>query len=204
MRLRALLPASALALFACGSGANAGVVVFSDNFNSYKHQMDWTPASVWTVTKGSVDLFGMLGFGGYVDLDGSTWHAGTLQTDAWFAPGWYTLTFDLGGNARGDIAKTTTITLGDWTKSIKLLSSSPFKLYTFTFHTKIGGNLSFADNDVGDQNIGNLLDNVTLADAPAAPEISTWAMMALGFAGLGGAAFRRGGRKTTRAIVSFE
>jgi hypothetical protein len=201
MRLRTLLPASALALCVCASGANAGVVVFSDNFNSYKHQTNWTPpASVWKVTSGSVDLFGMPGFGGYVDLDGSTWHAGTLQTASSFGAGSYTLTFDLGGNARRDVPKTTTITLGDWSKSITLPWGSPFQLYTFTFQTT-GGKLSFADDSAGNQNVGNLLDNVTLTDAPAAPEISTWAMLALGFVGLGGAAFRRGGRKTARAML---
>jgi hypothetical protein len=186
-----------LSLLAAGlaagmSSANAGVV-FSDNFDSYAPVLNWVPPANWTVAPGSVDLIGdgyfdfFPGHGGYVDLDGSTNQAGTLQTIASFGPGTYTLTFDLAGNARNDVDKTTTISLGNWSKSLDLASNSPYQLYTYTFTTTVAGNLSFADNTVGNQNIGNILDNVTLS---AAPEASTWAMMLVGFAGLGFAGYR--------------
>lgn len=189
-------------LLACGVLAASAVssvtaaqaaVVFTDNFNSYAYMLNWVPPSaLWTVPSGSVDLIGETttqtafdffpGNGGYVDLNGTTQMPGTLETTPTFAAGTYTLTFDLGGNARGDVAKTTTITLGDWSTPITLSSSSPYQLYTFTF-TTTGGHLEFADSGAGNQNIGNVLDNVALA--AAIPEVSTWGMMFLGFAGLG-------------------
>jgi hypothetical protein len=194
--------AIALALVVSGSaiaGANAAIV-FSENFNSYAYQLNWTPPSaVWTVPSGSVDLIGETttttafdfypGNGGYVDLDGSTHTAGTFQTAMSFAPGTYTLSFDLGGNARADVAKTTTIALGDFSTSLPLISTDPLSLYTFTF-TTTGGHLAFKDNAAGNQNIGNILDNVVLSVATSVPELSTWEMMTIGFAGLGFAAFR--------------
>ena len=196
-----VLAASAVS---CATAADAAVV-FSDNFNSYAYMLNWVPpSSLWTVPSGSVDLIGQTttttdfnfypGKGGYVDLDGSTGAAGTLETAPAFGAGTYTLTFDLGGNARGDVAKTTTISLGDWSTAITLASSAAYTLYTYTFSTT-GGHLEFADNSVGNQNIGNVLDNVTLA----IPEVSTWGMMALGFAGLGLVASNRG-RKATAAL----
>jgi hypothetical protein len=198
MKFGRIIGSGALAagLFAGVSVANAGVV-FSDDFNSYATQTNWAPPANWSVPVGSVDLIGETptgtqfdfypGHGGYVDLDGSSNAAGTLQTLGSFAAGSYTLTFDLGGNARGDVDKTTTITLGDFTQSITLSSSSPYALQTFSF-TTTGGQLSFADGAAGDQNVGNILDNVTLSTA--VPEPSTWAMMLVGFAGLGLAGWR--------------
>src|SRR5579859_8005836 len=123
------------------SGATAAPV-FSDNFNSYSPSLNWVPPANWTVPSGSVDLIGansgfdfFSGNGGYVDLDGSTGTPGTLQTLSSFAAGNYTLTFDLGGNARNDARKTTVITLGSFTKSITLASADPYQLYTLNFLT---------------------------------------------------------------------
>jgi hypothetical protein len=160
------------------------------------------------VTRGAEGLFARSFDGAYVDLDGSNGGAGTLQIVQSFGPGTYTLTFDFGGNARGDIAKTTTIALGDWSTSLTLDSSSPDTLYTYTVVTT-GGQLSFTDDDAGDQAIGNVLDNVSLSSATSAtqaitdpvPEPSTWAMMLLGFGGIGYAGFRRA-RKASAAILA--
>jgi hypothetical protein len=154
------------------SCANADAV-FSDNFNSYSPSINWVPSANWTVSSGSVDLIGtgsgfdfFPGNGGYVDLDGSTGAAGALTTVASFGPGSYTLTFDLGGNARGDVDKTTVITLGSFTTSITLASDGPYQLHTLNFSTTTGGQLSFADLAGGNDNIGNILDNVSLTAAP--------------------------------------
>jgi hypothetical protein len=200
------------ALMAGGASAADANVVFSDNFNSYAFQGNWQPEALWTAPgPGTVDLIGetttITGWdlfpdnGGYVDLDGSGGGAGTLETAQSFGPGTYTLTFDLGGNARGDVAKTTTITLGDWSTSLTLDSSAPYTLYTYDVVTT-GGQLSFADDDAGNQAIGNVLDNVSLSSATSAtqsvadpvPELSTWGMILLGFAGLAYAAYRRTNR----------
>jgi hypothetical protein len=181
-------------------------VIFSDNFNSYAAQLNWVPPANWSAPgPGAVDLIGETttittfdfypGNGGYVDLDGSNGIPGTLQTLQSFGAGTYTLTFDLGGNARGDVDKTTVITLGNFTTQITLASSDPYQLRTLTFATT-GGNLIFSDLAGGNGNIGNILDNVTLSTG--VPEAATWAMMLLGFAGLG-FAFRQSRRKVSFA-----
>jgi hypothetical protein len=102
------------------------------------------------------------------------------------------------GNARGDVDKTTTITLGNFSQSITLASSSALQLHSYTF-TTTGGVLDFADLAGGNGNIGNILDNVTVMTA-AVPESSTWAMMILGFFGVGFMAYRRNNRPVLRLV----
>jgi PEP-CTERM motif-containing protein len=184
------------------AGSSQAAVVFSDSFNSYTDQLNWVPPANWTVPSGSVDLIGETttatafdfypGNGGYVDLDGSTGAAGTLQTIMNFAPGTYAVSFDLGGNARDDAPKTTVISLGNFSTDITLASSATLTPYTYTF-TTAGGALSFADLSGGNGNIGNILDNVSVSTVAAVPEPSTWAMTILGFFGLGFMAYRRRG-----------
>src|SRR5258708_4108227 len=110
------------------SGAKAAVV-FSDNFDNYAYQLNWAPQSNWTAPgPGTVDLIGETttetafnfypGNGGYVDLEGSNGLSGKLQTVLSFLPGTYTLTFDLGGNARDDATTTTVLSLGSFSASI--------------------------------------------------------------------------------------
>jgi hypothetical protein len=182
-------------------------VVFSDNFNSYAYQLNWVPPANWTVPgQGAVDLIGETttqtqfdfypGNGGYVDLDGSNGLPGTLQTTMSFTAGSYTLSFDLGGNARGDGSKTTVVTLGNFSQTITLGSDDPLAHYILTVDTS-GGELSFSDLPGGNGNIGNILDNVSIASA--VPEPSTWMMMVLGFAGVGFAAYRRRNNGALRA-----
>ena len=211
MRLYAVLVACAIGTEALigASTANASVVVLSDNFDSGKAVKNWNGDGTFEPTSGSVDLVGLGYFGQFayppphstgnsVDLDGSTSRAGTLSSIQAFGPGTYTLSFLLAGNSRGDVPKTTTISLGDWSVALALPSSSPYTDYTYTFTTS-GGTLSFGDNKAGNQNIGNLLDDVILV-SNGIPELSTWAMMAFGFAGLGFGAFRKG-RKTNSSIA---
>jgi hypothetical protein len=210
MRLRRSLAAAALAASVVGatSAANAGTV-FMDNFDSYPYlsttgYLNWVAPAKWTVPSGSVDLIGLgtvFNFlppadDKFIDLDGSTGQAGTLETLQSFAAGTYGLSFLLAGNRRGDVDKTTTITLGDWSTSITLASDAGPTLYSLVVATS-GGKLSFADNTVGNQNIGNLLDDVTLSTP--VPELSTWAMLGFGFSGIGYAMMRR--RKTPIALA---
>jgi hypothetical protein len=200
--MNAIFRAAAIVSIVVGtlsSRANAAVV-FSDNFNSYAYELNWAPPTSWVVTGGgAVDLIGQTastteynlyaGNGGYVDLDGSNGSPGSLQTNITFLPGTYTLSFALGGSARGDLQNTTVISLGSFSRSITLASSDPLQQYSLSF-TTTGGVLSFAD--LADENgiEGNILDNVVLASA--VPEPSTWAMIILGFAGVGYMTYRRG------------
>ena len=209
MKLRNFSVPCALAagVLSCMSSANAGVMMLFDDFNSGTATANWSGDSLFVPVVGNVDLVGPGFFqslaypppnstANSVDLDGSTGMAGTLQSTGFFSPGTYTLSFLLAGNMRGDVNKTTTISLGDWSTMLDLPSSSPYTLYSYTF-TTTGGMLSFSNNTVGNQNIGNLLDNVSLADP--VPELSMWAMMLLGFAGLGFAGYRQA--KTSRTFL---
>jgi PEP-CTERM motif len=196
------------AILLCAVTTANAAVVFSDSFNAYPQQLNWVPPVNWSVPSGSVDLIGETptgtsydyyhGNGGFVDLNGSTDAAGTLQTTAAFGPGTYTLAFDLGGNAVGDVSKTTIVSLGSFSRSITLASNDPLQQFSFSFTTS-GGNLSFADLAGGFGNVGNILDNVSLESAApepnvnlvsAVPEPSAWAMLLLGFAGIGFMAYR--------------
>lgn len=67
--------------------------------------------------------------------------------------------------------------------------------FTFYFDATTAGSAAFGFQDLGNDNIGVILDNVSLS-VGAVPEPATWAMMILGF-GLAGAGMRR---RTTRLV----
>lgn len=196
---------------ACAQAAQAATVVFSDDFNSTGQQLNQTAFTQWTVTSGSVDVIGdggsfaflPAGNFNYVDLNGSSGHPGQLTTKMTFAAGTYLVSFQLAGSQGGannvDKADHTTqigFSLGGTTKSLTLHSTDPLGNYSFLFASN-GGHLSFTDLVGGNPNVGNLLDNVTVS---AVPESSTWAMMILGFAGLGFLAYRKSAAVAHRAV----
>jgi hypothetical protein len=222
MKLIGVIATGALAagILAGATSANAGVVI-SDNFDSDTPMLNWPGDSVFqsipqpgnVAGLPSVDLvsvsdgFGNLVFqGNSVDLDGSTGSgnspAGELRSVMSLPTGNYTLQFEFAGNERGATPETTVISLGGTSFSLTPPSSQGYTLTTLSFINE-SGNLSFTDLGPSDQQ-GNLIDNVVLSTtgvrSVATPEPSTWAMMVIGFAGLGFAAFRRG-RKTSIAIA---
>ena len=177
------------------STAAQAAVLFSDNFNGEAQGLNYTSFAKFNVSAGSVDLIGpgfydfYPGHGNYVDLDGSTGGqnpAGGITTKTSFGAGSYTLTFALGGSTRGD-ANTVEVKLGSFIQDITLTSGAGLTSQSFTFSTT-GGALSFTNLGNSD-NLGLILDNVQVSGA--VPEPATWAMMALGFLGLGGLAMRR-------------
>jgi hypothetical protein len=146
----------------------------------------WMTPNAGNTTPATVSLIGL----NAVDLDGSTGYghspAGVLVSNVSFAPGNYTVTFALAGNLRGNVAQTTLF--GFETNApgvITAPSSQPYTWYSETFFDA-SGPLIFEDLGPSDQQ-GNLLADVTLS----VPEASTWAMMTLGFAALGFAAYRK-------------
>lgn len=193
----------AIASLAGASAANAGIV-FSDNFNGTTTQaLNQFTFANWTVTSGTVDVIGdggpfayfSVGHGNYVDLNGSSGAPGQLTTNIIFAAGTYSVSFELAGSQGGSgnvdpFSHTTEIafSIGGVTQSLTLNPTVPFTPYTFLFTTTGAGKLSFTDLSGGNNNVGNLLDNVTVS---AVPEPSTWAMMILGFMGVGFMAYRR-------------
>jgi hypothetical protein len=164
----------------------------------------------FTVISGTVDVIGVPNSfdafpnnGRYIDLDGTSApnSLGVIQTNQIFGAGTYTLTFSLGAftyNGQYPLEQTI-VSLGNWSETITDLLPDPsvdpannhFLTITRTF-TTTGGALTFAAYNpippgLG-TNVGNYLDNVQLS---AVPEASTWAMMILGFFGIGFMAYRR-------------
>lgn len=198
MKFKTIVASAALIACAVWAQGSAAGVVLSDNFNADAQTLNWAGDSSFAslpdpsiAGQSSTDLIGTgfydfyPGNGNYVDLDGSSGTgnnpAGVLKSKTSFGAGTYTLSFDLAGNARGAANQTTIVTLGGTTvASLNLSSSDPFTLHTFTF-TTTGGNLMFLEQGPSDQQ-GNILDNVTLTSVP---EPTTWALMLIGFGGLG-------------------
>ena len=92
----------------------------------------------WDITSGTVDVIGngyfdlIPGNGLYIDLDGTSEQAGTLESKVAFMlePGDYELEFELAGSRRGD-ENTVTVTLGDaFTETFTLDSDEPFMFVT--------------------------------------------------------------------------
>jgi hypothetical protein len=185
------------------------VTSITDNFTTGETPMlNWTGDSVFSSLSGpsspgssSTDLVSNLTYPGLafsntinaVDLDGTTGNgnvpAGILLSKNSLAAGTYDVSFWLAGNLRTASENQSvevvlnnivleTITPTSW--------NQPFKLYSNNFST-LGGQLSFVDTGPSNQQ-GDLL---ALVNVTAVPESSTWAMMILGFLGVGFLAYRR-------------
>ena len=176
---------------------HAAAPIFSDNFNSYAaNQLNWTPpaSSGWTVSDGTVDLIGaggadlIPGNGSYVDLDGSTSNSGLFSNTVNLVGGTtYTLSFDLGGSHRGT-AETVNVNFGSTAASYTLSSSDPFSTLSLNFTPGSNGSYGISYLNVGGDNVGALLDNVSVS---AVPEPETYAMLLAGLGLMGFIARRR-------------
>ena len=94
-------------------GQLKATIIFSDNFNAENGGvgvLNYNSFANWSVSGGTVDLIGSPGFfdffpqnGLYVDLDGTSFLAGTLTSIGIpVTPGSYILSFLLAGSQRGD------------------------------------------------------------------------------------------------------
>ena len=184
----------AASINAIGIGSASATVVFSDNFEGYGEAIP-TASSFggWSVIGGSVDIIGegtsyswpvLSAYGKYLDLDGSTGNGGHISTSAIFGAGTYVLKFSLAGNQRGFADDIVTVDFGTkdviagtgYSDSFTLASSASFTEYVLTVKLGTASALSF--KNAGNDNVGALLDNVSIT---AVPEPSSYAMM---FAGL--------------------
>jgi len=199
--------------FATWSHHAQAAVVLSDNFTSMGQvpMANWPGDSVFTSIpspsvpgSASVDLVGSVNGSFFpnlapsatldaVDLDGSEGTgfspSGDLQSNMSLSTGNYVVSFLLAGNMRGAPPQTTTISIGSQSFALTLPSSQGYTLFTHTF-TNASGALSFVESGPASEQ-GSLLADVSVANVP---EASTWAMMVLGFAGLGFAGYRRARR----------
>lgn len=190
----AIMAAAAASVFSVSATA---ATVFSDNFDSYAPlQLNWTPpgASGWSVTDGTVDLIGpglfdlLPGNGNYIDLDGSSANSGLFSNSVNLTGGiTYTLSFDLAGSQRGT-SETVDVSFGSTNASFSLNSADPFSTYVLNFTPISSGSYSFGYQNSGGDNVGILLDNVSVS---AVPEPETYAMLLVGLGLLGFTVRRR-------------
>jgi uncharacterized protein YjbJ (UPF0337 family) len=182
-----------------GATSLAQATVFTDNFDNYPVELNWSsPApSTWTVTNGTVDLIGFTdvasfdflpGNGGYIDLDGSTGQAGLFSKSISLLSGTnYALTFDLAGSQRGS-TEVVDVNFGGVLGNYSLNSADAFSLKTMSFTPNTSGIYTISFQNGGGDNVGALLDNVRVT---AVPEPETYAMLLTGLGLMGFIARRR-------------
>lgn len=173
------LAATALALLLAAGPAAAAPVLLSEDFdaeNGGATALNYTDFRRFDVARGSVDLvahgdFGLScagGTGSCVDLDGSTEAAGTLGTTLFFLSGeLYVLTFDVSGNQRGGAPDTLRYGVDQSaSETVTLAADDPFRTVSLTFEGPgVLGTSVFFEAEGGD-NLGPILDNVTVAFVP--------------------------------------
>ena len=199
--IRFLLCLPALLLL---TGVVHATTIFSENFDEVTPALGVSSAGAFTAINGTnVDVVGGALFGSLchapesgncVDMGGSGGKNPSgdieLTTALNLAPGTYYLSFDLIGSQR-DTTTMTTVDFGSYTQT--------FTLGPLDFTSGIVSNqavvwaggpiqLRFVDNSPAN-NIGALLDNITVTDASTVPEPESLVLLATGL--LGGAGLLR-------------
>jgi len=197
MNAKHILSFFAAALLSVSASAT---VILQDNFDSEagavgNSSLNYNSFANWSVSNGTVDVvsngdYGIScagGSGKCVDLDGSTNNAGVLTSNLLsLAAGSYTFSFDISGNQRNYSNDSMVMTLGGFlNESFSLASSDPWKTktYNFTVASATSNNITF--NHDGWDNVGILLDNVSLKMTSQVPEPSALILLGLGLLGLG-------------------
>lgn len=161
-----------LSLLTVFAGSSEAVLIFQDDFNAYALG---TPAPAgfgnWTVSNGTVDIIGqpgpwdlIPGNGRYLDMDGSTNDAGMITSIVLaLNPGDYVLSFDVAGNQRQGGNDSMDITLGAFVNAnVIAADNAPLTTITIPFTVAVATTGSIVFEGLGGDNVGLLLDNVTL------------------------------------------
>jgi hypothetical protein len=170
----------AMALVAVASTAQAAPVFF-DNFEADAVGLNADPIN-WVVTDGTVDVVGVGGPfvalcagaptpGRCIDLDGSTGDAGvmTTQTPLFLAAGQYEFSFFYAGNQRQGATDSMTVAISSptvFTQLFTVPSTQAWGQFLALFTVTTPGNYNIAFNHAGGDNIGILVDNVSLNSVP--------------------------------------
>lgn len=195
----------ALAVLMMPAAARADIItpMFFDGFTADTPDVLNAALINWDVTSGSIDVLsagnvcGPAGdYSNCVDLDGTGALAGTIQTKQTFAldPGLYRLSFDLAGANRkwlGSATNTVTVSLGSYySESFTMLQYDPFQTFTRDITVADLGLGKIGFSHQGNDWIGLLLDNVSLAhvtvevpeepDVIPTPEPGSWELLASG------------------------
>ena len=191
----------ASSLFALSAAAQAQVI-FSDNFDANTQGLNLVPTG-WSVTAGTVDIIGdpsffnfIPGSGQFIDLDGSTGDAGILSKSLLLNAGTqYTASFQLAGNHRtGDLETVTGILgvgIGNTSNTFSLAQNVGWTNFSLVFTPTTTGAYVLSFGNGGGDNMGMLLDNVSVSVTSPVPEPETYAMLLAGLGLLGFAARRR-------------
>jgi len=185
-----LLATTLIGSIAFGSAQAATVSSLSDNFDGLPSHTNYAAFSNWNVTNGTVDAIQVGNIwglncvaGGCVDLDGSTGNAGDLISKDGFFVGTYTLEFSLSGNQRRIPSDSLVVSLGSFSESFTLDPTDPWQVFIRTVTVAADGSkLSFSH--AGGDNIGILLDNVSVSAVPIPAAAFMFAPALLGFMGL--------------------
>lgn len=180
--------------------------IFSENFETATVGLDVTTAGAFSAQNGTnVDVLGGATFGYLcsgptsgqcVDLGGSGGNAAGnlgLTNELNLAAGTYYLSFDLIGSGRGQDTSTT-VNFGDYSHTFLLTSGDITSGVVVNQAVTVTGGLTqlqFLSNGTGNQNIGAILDNVSISDSSPVPEPGTLSLMATGLLGAAGFIRRR-------------
>lgn len=191
MKSKGFVAVAAAATLLMLSQPARSALLFSDNFDANTAGLNAVPTGWSIANNGTVDVIGVgtahdfiPGNGLYVDLDGSTSSAGLLtQSFGTLGAGSYTATFDLAGSHRGT-AETVTVDFGGVVQSYTLQAGDGWTSFSISVNS-LGGPLSLSFLNSGGDNVGALLDRVTVSMTSAVPEPASVPLMLAGLLTLG-------------------